>query len=61
MSYDDEELNDFLHALDDSDIEASPFEAKFIESNLDIYIFTDRQREVIDEMIRKYGKRIGWL
>ncbi len=61
MNYDDEELNDFLHALDESDIEASAFEAKFIESNQDTYIFTDRQREVINEMIQKYGKRIGWL
>lgn len=61
QSYTDEELNDFLLAVDESDIEASAFEAKFIESNRDTYMFTDRQRQVIGEMIEKYGKRLGWL
>jgi hypothetical protein len=61
MDYDDEQLNDFLQALDESDVEVSGFEAKFIESNLDTYIFSDRQREVIQEMVGKYGKRLGWL
>ncbi len=61
MNYDDEQLNDFLQALDESDVDVSDWESKFIQSNLDTYVFTDNQRKSIQEMIEKYGNRIGWL
>lgn len=60
--YDDETLNDFLQSLDDAaDVDLTTFEMDFIGDNLDTYVFTPKQRDVIYEMIEKYGKRIGWL
>ena len=60
-TYTDEEMVDFLQSLDNSDVEASEWEAEFIESNLDAIAFSPKQRRSIMEMIEKYGKRIGWL
>lgn len=59
--YDDETLLDFLHTLDDSEVEVTEWESKFIAGNMDATGFTTRQRQAIEEMIQKYGKRIGWL
>lgn len=59
--YTDEEMVDFLQALDSSDVEATDWEAKFIASNLDAIAFSPKQRESVLEMINKYGRRIGWL
>lgn len=59
--YKDEELLDFLQSLDNSEVEVGEWEAKFVESNLDAISFSPRQREVINSMIEKYGKRIAWL
>lgn len=60
-NYDDEQRVDFLQTLDNADVEVTDWEAKFISSNLDAISFTPRQREIIREMINRYGKRIGWL
>jgi hypothetical protein len=58
--YTDDQLNEFLLALDEGNVDVTEFEAKFIESNLSTYNFSLRQRQVIEQMIEKYGKRIGW-
>jgi len=59
--YTDEELVDFLQALDESDTTPTDWEIQFIASHLDEIAFTPRQREAVRGMIDKYGKRIGWL
>lgn len=59
--YKDEDLVDFLQTLDDSDVEVTEWEAKFISSNLDAIAFSPKQRESINQMIEKYGQRISWL
>ena len=57
----DQTRADFLEALDLSDaVEVSEWEAQFIESNLGRTAFTDKQREVIDRMHRKYADAIGF-
>ncbi|MBN1671178.1 MAG: hypothetical protein JXR37_09110 [Kiritimatiellae bacterium] len=50
----------FLDSLDDADFDVDPWEAKFLESNIDRQNFTLAQRESIDRMIRKYGHRLDW-
>lgn len=55
----DQELRDFLKALDESDINVTDWEAKFIEGNLDNDFFSPKQREVVTRLIDKYGVRLG--
>lgn len=50
----DIERADFLKSLDKSDHDVSDWEAQFIESNLDRTSFSPRQRESIDQMIKRY-------
>ena len=59
--YNSEDLLDFLQALDNSDVEVTDWEAKFIASNLDAISFSPAQKAQIRVMIQQYGKRIGWL
>jgi len=50
---------EFLHDLDDADhINLSDWETEFIESNYERTEFTDKQRDVIDRMKKKYESRI---
>lgn len=57
----DEELRKFLKMLDDSDrVTVSDWEAQFIGSNLTRDSFSPKQREIIQKMMDKYGKRIGY-
>lgn len=52
---------DFLQDLDlTTAVEVSDWEAQFIESNLSRTSFSDKQREIIDGMHRKYAAQIGW-
>lgn len=56
----DSERLEFLKRLDASeDIEVTDWEAKFLESAMKWHtgaiLFSDRQREVIAELFRKYG------
>lgn len=61
MNHDDSQtLCNFLHALDESDVEVNDWEARFIESNLKTEHFSPKQREVIVQMMEKYGERIKW-
>ena len=49
----------FLRDLDDADhINLSDWETEFIESNYERTEFTDKQRECIDRMKKKYESRI---
>ena len=49
----------FLRDLDDADhIDLTDWETEFIESNYTRDEFTDKQREVIDRMKKKYESRI---
>lgn len=61
MAKDDHYAN-FLLALDRaaSQVEVSDWEAQFIESNLDRFSFSPKQRAVIDKLMDKYGEKIGW-
>jgi hypothetical protein len=56
----DDELGEFLEALDEASIEVNDFESRFIESNMERSSFSNGQRKVILEMIERYGRRIGW-
>lgn len=56
----DLELVKFLKKLDESDVEVTGWEAQFIESNLKATSFTPKQREVVDNLIDRYGSRIKW-
>jgi hypothetical protein len=58
---DSDALRDFLKQLDDSDVEVSDWEARFIESNLAHGHFSAQQRENIMQLMTKYGRRIGYL
>jgi len=62
MTKDDNYAN-FLAALDRAahEVEVSDWEASFIESNLSSFSFSPKQRLIIEKMIDKYAKRIGWL
>jgi len=50
----------FLLALDRADVEVTSWEAGFIDSNLDRFNFSPKQRVLIEKLIEKYGERIGW-
>ena len=50
----DQDRADFLKALDKSRHDVSDFEAKFIESNMDRDMFSLKQREIIDQMMKRY-------
>ena len=51
----------FLDALDDAEnINVSDWEARFIETNVFTMSFSEAQREAIDKMIFKYGKRLSY-
>jgi hypothetical protein len=57
----DQARADFLQDLDLTNaVEVSDWEAQFIESNLSRSTFSDKQREIIDQMHRKYASRMGW-
>lgn len=60
MPDDTQALLDFLKSLDESSIDVSDWEAKFIESNLDRDSFSPKQREAIMKLMTKYGKKIGY-
>jgi hypothetical protein len=55
----DQELRDFLKALDESDINVTDWEAQFIEGNLENDRFSPKQREIVTRLIEKYGVRLG--
>lgn len=60
MTKDDNYAN-FLLALDRAEnVEVSSWEAGFIESNLDRFSFSPKQRLIIDKLIEKYAEKIGW-
>lgn len=59
----DSERMTFLRALDDApDVDVTDFEARFIERALRYQTtspaFSEKQREVVDEMFRTYGHRV---
>jgi len=58
--YTDGELSRFLQELDDAPVEVSNWEAQFIESNIDTFQFSPKQREVILKLVDKYTERIGF-
>lgn len=60
MTADDIRVN-FLLALDrNEEVTVSGFEAEFIESNLDRFSFSPKQRVVIDKLMAKYGTAINF-
>ena len=61
MNFTDTERNEFLNELDNSPIDVTDWESKFIESNIDRMHFSDRQRVTVDKMIEKYGDRLGFF
>ncbi len=56
----DRQRRDFLEQLDNAEMEVTDWEARFLESNLGRDFFSDAQRQVIDQMMERYGERIGW-
>lgn len=58
---DSEELRRFLKMLDDSEAATvSDWEAQFIGSNLSRDHFSPKQREIVMNLMEKFGQRIGW-
>lgn len=57
MTQDDIRAN-FLAALDRAELDVTDFEASFIESNMDRFNFSPRQRIAIDKMMAKYEDKI---
>ncbi len=57
-----EEFRKFLKKLDDAadTVTVSDWHAAFIESNLSREHFSPKQREIVMELMEKYGQRIGW-
>ena len=51
---DADNIQDFLQALDMSDVEVSDWEARFIESSLGRTSFSDKQMVVIRKLMTKY-------
>lgn len=61
MSYTDRDRYDFLKKLGKAaDIDVTDWEAKFIEDNVEVPVYTRAQRETIDRMIAKYADRLKW-
>jgi len=55
----DDVCREFLHDLDNADhINLTDFETEFIESNYTRTEFTDKQKEVIERMKKKYESRL---
>jgi len=53
----DEDILDYLRALDGSEKEVTEWDAKFVESNLEREIpFTARQREHVARLVARYGE-----
>jgi len=54
----------FLRKLDEAvdRVSVTDWEAEFIESHLSKGVpdFSPKQRAVIDKMVERYGKQIGW-
>jgi hypothetical protein len=56
VNWDDVEIHKFLVSLDDDEeLVVTPWEAQFIESNLDRATFSRKQRIVIRKLNEKYG------
>lgn len=57
----DDRRRSFLDALDESEeITVTDYEADFLERNIDRQRFTPAQRNVIDRMIARYGRRLSF-
>lgn len=56
---DDIERHEFLMELDNAPFTVTTWEAKFIDSNYDTFVFTPNQREQIDKMKEKYAARLS--
>jgi hypothetical protein len=61
MAKDDTYAN-FLLALDRAadSVEVTDWEAQFVESNLDRFSFSPKQRASIDRLMEKYAEKIGF-
>lgn len=59
MTQDDIRAN-FIAALDRADVEVTGWEAGFIDSCLDRFNFSPKQRVAIDKMMAKYEDAIGF-
>ena len=58
---DPEDRMQFLERLDGSDqVSVNAWEAKFIENNMNNATMTPAQATVVDNLVEKYGGRIGW-
>jgi hypothetical protein len=56
VNWDDDEIHKFLVSLDeDEELDVTPWEAEFVESNLDRQSFSPKQRIVIRKLNEKYG------
>ena len=58
---DDIRRREFLDALDDSDkVEVNEWEAGFINNTIDCEMFSPSQRQVIDNLVKRYGNKVDW-
>lgn len=56
----DKERAAFLNALDHSATFVNAWENKFLENTIGKRTFSNGQRQVIDELIKKYGDTLKW-
>ena len=61
LNNDNQALKTFLAQLDCADFEVTDWEARFIETCLQLDGYSLKQREKIMTLLEKYGKRIGFL
>lgn len=51
-----EDISDYLTDLDsDSSIELTDWEASFVASNMNRTSFSEKQRKVVADLVKKYG------
>lgn len=52
---DDWDRQDFLLELEDAELELRPWEEQFIADNAQRHVYSEAQREVIEQLHRKFG------
>lgn len=55
-----DEIRAFLRQLDNAEVDVNAWEAEFIASNLTRENFSGKQREIVQKLRDRYGRRIGF-
>jgi len=55
-----DEIRAFLRQLNNAEVDVNAWEAEFIASNLTRENFSGKQREIVQKLRDRYGRRIGF-